>query len=63
MLEEQASATICDLQRQTKQMCLMCLTRSPNEHAGDSLDADGNVFELHTSGLFIHHSKQEVKVD
>lgn len=44
-------------------MCLMCLPLSPNEHAGDSLDADGSVFMFHTLGLFIHHSKQEVKVN
>ena len=37
-------------------------TSPPNEHAGDSLDADGCMFAPHTWSLFIHHCKQEVKV-
>lgn len=37
---------------------LMCLPLSPNEHTGDSLDADGCVFVLHTWGVLICHRLQ-----
>lgn len=40
----------------------MCLPLSPHEQAGDSLDADGCMFALHTWSPLICHSKQEVKV-
>lgn len=41
-----------------------CVCHSLNmSNAGDSLEANGSVFVLHTLDVFTHHSKQEVKVN
>lgn len=63
MLREQPNASICSLQRQTKQLCLMCLPLSPNEQAGEFIGCRWeHVCAPHIGSVHPPH-KQEVKVD